>query len=93
MVLIDFKVYFQGQKGSIWTFVIYLGQSLRNGACYGQCLYEAHITKSYMIFQFTNQGHIPFKGLCVIKGASYDQSLYDIHIVSHIWPLSLTCDI
>ena len=33
MVFIDFKVYFQGQKGPIWTFVIYLGQYLRNGAC------------------------------------------------------------
>ena len=25
MVLIDFEGYFQGQKGPIWTFVIYLG--------------------------------------------------------------------
>ena len=29
----DFKGYFQGQKGLILTFVIYLGQYLRNGAC------------------------------------------------------------
>ena len=43
MVLVDFKVYFQGQKGPIWTFVIYLGQYLRNGACCDQCLYEVHI--------------------------------------------------
>ena len=40
--LIDFKGYFQGQKGPIWIFVIYLGQYLRNGACCDQCLYEAH---------------------------------------------------
>ena len=32
-MLIDFKGYFQGQKGPIWTFVIYLGHYLRNGAC------------------------------------------------------------
>ena len=31
MVLIDYKGYFQGQKGPIYTFVIYLGQYLRNG--------------------------------------------------------------
>ena len=43
MVLVDFKGYFQGQKGPIWTFVIYLGQYLRNGAYCDQCLYEAHI--------------------------------------------------
>ena len=35
--------YFQGQKGPIWTFVIYLGQYLRNGTCYDQCLCESHI--------------------------------------------------
>ena len=29
---VDFKGYFQGQKGPIWTFVIYLGQYLKNGA-------------------------------------------------------------
>ena len=44
MVLIDFiKGYFQGQKGPIRTFVIYIGQYLRNGACCDQCLYGAHI--------------------------------------------------
>ena len=43
MVLVDFKGYFQGRKGPIWTFVIYLGQYLRNGACCDQCLYEAYI--------------------------------------------------
>ena len=62
MVLVDFKGYFQGQKGPIWTFVIYLsiviylGQYLRNGAYCDQCLYEAqclYCTKSYMIFQLT----------------------------------------
>ena len=31
-VLIDLKGYFQDPKGPIWTFVIYLGQYLRNGA-------------------------------------------------------------
>ena len=28
MVLVDFKGYFQGQKGPIWTFVIYLGETV-----------------------------------------------------------------
>ena len=42
-VLIDFKDSFQGQKGPIWTFVIYLGQYLRNGACCDQSVYEAHM--------------------------------------------------
>ena len=32
-MLIDFKGYFQGENGPIWTFVIYLGHYLRNGAC------------------------------------------------------------
>ena len=49
MALIDFKGYFQGQKGPIWTFVIYLGQYLRNGACCDQCLYETHIQSIYDI--------------------------------------------
>ena len=30
MVLIDSKGYLQGQKGPMWTFVIYLGQYLKN---------------------------------------------------------------
>ena len=47
MVLIDFKGYFQGQKGPIWIFVIYLVQYLGNGACCDQCLYEAHIQSHY----------------------------------------------
>ena len=29
MVLIDAKGYLQGQKGPIWTFIIYLGQYLK----------------------------------------------------------------
>ena len=37
----------------------------------------------------SNQGHIHFKGLCLINDASYDQSLYEIHIVSHIYGLSV----
>ena len=41
----------------------------------------------------SNQGHGPFKGMCLINGASYDQSLYEIHIVSHIWPFSLPYNI
>ena len=49
MVLIDFEGYFQGQKGPIWTFVIYLGQYLRNGACCDQCVYEAHTQGIYDI--------------------------------------------
>ena len=51
MVLIDFKGYFQCQKGPIWTFVIYLGKYLRNGACCEQCLYETHICK--VIYDFS----------------------------------------
>ena len=62
-------------------------------------------TKSYMIIQLTlwtltldyryrsNQGHRPFKGLCLINGASYNRNLYEIHIVSHIWPFSLPYNI
>ena len=53
MVLIDFKGYFQGQKGPIWIFAIYLGQYLGNGACCDQCLHEAHIQSHIMIFQLT----------------------------------------
>ena len=54
MVLIDLKGYFQGQEGPIWTFVIYLGQYLRNGACCDQYVYEAHIhSLIIMIFQLT----------------------------------------
>ena len=105
MVLINFKGYFQGQKGPIWTFVIYLGQYLRHGACYDHCLYEAHI-HSHILWYFslpcdlwpwiTFKGQIkvtPFKGLCLITGALYSESLYEIHIVSHIWPFSLPYNI
>ena len=52
MVLVYFKGYFQGQKGPIWTFVIYLGQYLRNGACCDQCLYEAHIQSHIWSFSW-----------------------------------------
>ena len=46
MVLIHLKGYFQGQKSSIWTFVIYLGQYIRNGACYDQCIYYPFHTRN-----------------------------------------------
>ena len=52
MVLIDFQGHFQGQKGPVWTFVIYLGQYLRNGACCDQYLYEAHI-QSHILLSFS----------------------------------------
>ena len=92
---------FQGQKGPIWTFVINLGQYLRNGACCDQCLYEAHIqiydlSVDRVIFDLGLPLKVKsrlqtFKELCLINGASYDQSLYEIHIASHIilWPFSL----
>ena len=48
-----YKGNFQGQKGPIYTFVIYQGQYLRNGACCDQCLYEVHIRSHIMIFQLT----------------------------------------
>ena len=101
MVLVDFKGYFQGQKGPIWTFVIYLGQYLGNGAWCDQCLCEAHIQSHIWSFSWpcdlwpwiTFKGQIKvtaFQGVVSpINGASYDQSLYDIHIASHIWPFSL----
>ena len=84
MVLVDFKGYFQCQKGPIWTFVIYLGQYLGNGACCDQCLYEVHIYKviydlsvDLVIFglalplKVKSRLHT-FKELCLINGASYD---------------------
>ena len=40
----------------------------------------------------SNQGHRPFKGLCLING-QYDQRLYEIYIVSYIWPFSLPYNI
>ena len=46
LILLNYFIiinYFQGQKGSILTCAIYLGQYIRNGACYDQCLYVAHI--------------------------------------------------
>ena len=52
MVLIYFKGYFQGQKDPIWTFVIYLGQYLRNGACCDKFLYEAHIQSHIWYFSW-----------------------------------------
>ena len=97
MVLVDFKGYFQGQKGPIRTFVIYLGQYLINGACCDQCLYESQIQNLSVDLVIFDLG-LPlkvksrlqtFKELCLINGASYDQSLYEIHIASHIWPFSL----
>ena len=76
MVLIDFKGYFQAQKGPIWTFVIYLGQYLRNGACCDQYLYEAH-TNSYMIFQLT---------LCHLIGLKVKSRSQTFQgVVSHKW--------
>ena len=42
MLLLNFEGYFKGQKGLLWTVVIYLAQYIRNGACYDQCLYVAH---------------------------------------------------
>ena len=51
MALIDFKGYFLGQKGPIWTFVIYLGQYLR---------------KTLGGIETSNQGHLVFIGMCII---------------------------
>ena len=90
MVLVDFKGYFQGQKGPIWTFVIYLGQYIRNGACcviYGLSV-DLVIFDLGLPLKVKSRLHT-FKELCLINGASYDQSLYEIHIASHVWPFSL----
>ena len=66
MLLTDLKGYYQDQKGPICTFVIYLGQYIRNGACCDQCLYETHtilvtaasqrlnITDPMTVEEFTN---------------------------------------
>ena len=43
MVCSHSKGHFEGQKGQIRAFVIYLHEYLRNGACYNQSLYETHI--------------------------------------------------
>ena len=97
MALVDFKGYFQGQKGPIWTLVIYVSQYLRNGACCDQCLYEAHIICKVIYglsvdlvnfdlglpLKVKSRLHT-FKELCLINGALYDQSLYEIHISSHM---------
>ena len=48
------KGQFQGRKGQIWAFVIYLHWYLRNSACYDQSLYDSTYSKSYMIFQFAS---------------------------------------
>ena len=45
MVLIDFKGYFQGQKGSNLDFCYLFRPISQKGACCDQCLYEAHIKK------------------------------------------------
>ena len=92
MALVYLKGYLQCQKGLIWTLVIYLGQYIRNGAWYDQCLYVAHI-----------QSHIWSFSLCydpwpwiTLKGrikVTDDQSLYEIHIISCIWILSLPYNI
>ena len=85
--MVDFKGYFQDQKGAIWTFVIYLGQYLRNGAWWKgksrwPMFFMKHIYKviydisvDLVIFDLglpLNEGHRLLKGLCLING------LYDI---------------
>ena len=54
MVLIHLKGYFQGQKSPIWTFVIHLGQYLKNNAYCKQPLYVTPVQNHIvMIFHFT----------------------------------------
>ena len=78
MVLVDFKGHFQDQKDPNWTFVIYLGQYLRNGACCDQRLYETHIQIHELPLKVKSR--LQTRELCLINGASYDQSLYEILI-------------
>ena len=81
------------------TFVIYLGQYLRNGACCDQCLYETHIQSHIWSFswpcdylQRSNQGHKPSKGLCLINGASYEVCMKYIYQVIYGFSVYLiTC--
>ena len=103
-MLIDFNGYFQGQKGRIWTFVIYLGHYLRNGACCDNvCIKHIYkviydISVDFVTFDLELPVKVKsrsptFQTVVSHKCASYDQSLYEIHRVSHIWPFSLTCNI
>ena len=101
MVLVDFKGYFQGP---IWTFVIYLGQYLRNGGVVTNVcmkpIYKVIYELSVDLVMFdlglplkVKSRLQTFKELCLINCASYDhQSLYQIHIASHIWRFSLPYD-
>ena len=74
-----FKGYFQGQKGPSWTFVIYLGQYLRNGACCDQCLYLAHIQSHIWSFCWPCDlwPWITFKGQIKVTDLQW--------VVSHKW--------
>ena len=103
MVLIDFNGYLQGQKGPVWTYAIYWGQYLRNGACCDQCLYAAHTQRHIWSLSWPCDLYlgIPLK----VKSMSQTfqevvshkwcilWSSYEIHIVSHIWPFSLPYNI
>ena len=84
----DYKRYFQGQKGPIWTFVIYLGQYLRNGACCDQCLYEAHIQSHIWSFSWPCDlwPWITFKGQIKVTDFQGVAS----HKWCSIWSISLT---
>ena len=74
MVLIDFKGYLQGQKGPIWTFVIYVGQYLGNGACCDQCLYEAHMAKNMKLLFIYISMLLYF--IRILTNSSYRLSFY-----------------
>ena len=83
--------HFQGQKGPIWTFVIYIWNNISetvhattNVSIEG--IYE--VIHRYMIFQSTSlsltstyKGEIKVTELLyLINNATYDQSPYEIHI-------------
>ena len=96
------KCHFEGQKGQIWAFVIYLHEYLRNGTSYNQSLYETHIVGHIWSLSWplalddllrSNQGNWVFNGLYLLNGACYDTSFYETHIVSHIWSFSWLYDL
>ena len=83
MVLINSKGYFQGQKGSIWTIAIYLGQYLIYDISVDLVTFDLGLSLKVKSRSQT------FQRLYLINCASYDQSLYEMHIVIHIYGLSV----
>ena len=93
--------YFEGQKGQICAFVIYLHQYLRKGACYDQSWYnwyKTHIVRHVWSLSWPHniwpwmcfKGQIIYNrnlyGAYLLNGVCYDQSLHLTHIG---WPLNV----